>query len=319
SCHAWLATPVGTGGVAIVELEGNVEPILDQVAHPPPWPVGDLRLREIAGIDTGLVVRVTNTRVQLTPHGGERVVARIAEALSSAGATWLAHPPAASAPEAGDDIEASALDAIGSARSPAAIPLLLEQVARWRADDSPMDDEGLARTQRLNRLLVPPTIAVIGPPNAGKSTLLNRLLGRQAAIVSPLAGTTRDRVGASVDIGGLVVNWLDTPGRRTTDDPIEQAALELAEQAIESADFRIHLVAPDAMPHDRPVAMDDIEVVNKSDLPGAIDLARERDAIPVSAETGAGIDALLNVIRESLVPAEDMAHPGRWDFPGRRS
>ena len=319
SCQAWLGTPLATGGVAIVELQGTVEPVLERVASPAPWPVGELLLRDFAGIDNGLVVRIAEDRAQLTPHGGQHVVTRIAAALTDAGATWLDRPPPASAPEATDAIEASALDAIANARSGVAIGLLLEQVERWRADNSPLDEESIARSQRLNRLLAPPTIAVIGPPNAGKSTLLNRLLGREEAIVSPMAGTTRDRLGAAVDIGGLVVNWLDTPGHRATDEPIERAAQALAERAVDAADLRVLLAAPDADEPSHHPAVNTISVMNKRDLPGAEDLARDRCAIPISAATGAGVDELLRELRERLVPAADLAHPGRWDFPGRKS
>ena len=309
---------MATGGVAIVELQGVVEPVLERIAPSAPWPVGELLLRDFAGIDTGLVVRIAQDRVQLTPHGGQHVVNRIAAALADAGATWLDRPPPASAPEATDAIEASALDAIATARSAVAVGLLLDQVQRWRADDSPLDEESIARSQRLNRLLTAPTIAVIGPPNAGKSTLLNRLLGREEAIVSPLAGTTRDRLGASLDIGGLVVNWLDTPGHRATDEPIERAALALSERAVDTADLRIMLTAPDTADHSPPSATEAINVINKCDLPGAEAIARERGAMAISAATGAGVDELLRELRERLVPAADLAHPGRWDFPGRR-
>ncbi|MCH2162405.1 MAG: GTP-binding protein [Phycisphaerales bacterium] len=319
SCRAWLATPAGTGGVAIIELDGDVESILSRIAPPAPWPVGELRRRTIAELDNGLVVRVSETRAQLTPHGGEQIVARVAQALREAGATWLDAPPPGAAPEAADEIEASMLDALARARSPLAIPLLLDQPARWRKESSPLDDVDLARSQRLNRLLTPATVAMVGAPNAGKSTLLNTLLGREAALVSAEPGTTRDRIGALVDIGGLVVEWIDTPGQRTTTDPIEQAAIELANTPLRDAALRIRILAPDTTPpkfaeidHER-----ELVVVNKCDQPEGSAMARDIDAPAICAITGDGIEALLKQIRERLVPTADLDHPGRWDFLGR--
>ena len=319
SCRAWLATPAGTGGVAIVELDGDVESILSRIAPPAPWPVGELRRRTIAELDNGLVVRVNETRAQLTPHGGERIVSRIAAALQEAGATWLDAPPAGAAPEAADEIEASMLDALATARSPLAIPLLLDQPARWRKTSGPLDDADLARSQRLNRLLTPATVAMVGAPNAGKSTLLNTLLGREAALVSAEPGTTRDRIGALVDIGGLVVEWIDPPGQRSTIDPIEQAAIELASTPLREATLRIRVLAPGAttpdladIDHER-----ELVVVNKCDQPEGAALARDIDAPAISAITGDGIEDLLERIRERLVPTADLDHPGRWDFLGR--
>ncbi|KUF09574.1 tRNA uridine-5-carboxymethylaminomethyl(34) synthesis GTPase MnmE [Pseudoponticoccus marisrubri] len=87
-------------------------------------------------------------------------------------------------------------------------------------------------------------IAIVGPPNAGKSTLLNHLAGREAAITSEIAGTTRDVIEVRMDIGGLAVTLLDTAGLRATEDRVESIGVERALQRAEQADLRVHLILP---------------------------------------------------------------------------
>ncbi|MDI1345202.1 MAG: tRNA uridine-5-carboxymethylaminomethyl(34) synthesis GTPase MnmE [Pseudolabrys sp.] len=95
------------------------------------------------------------------------------------------------------------------------------------------------RGERLREGLV---VAIAGPPNAGKSTLLNRIARREAAIVSPYAGTTRDVVEVHLDLGGLPVTLLDTAGIRDTDDPVELEGVRRARERAASADLVLWVV-----------------------------------------------------------------------------
>ena len=116
-------------------------------------------------------------------------------------------------------------------------------------------------------------LAIVGRPNAGKSTLTNLLTGRETAIVSPIAGTTRDVVEAPLDIGGYPVVLADTAGLRETDDVIEAEGVRRAEKEVQEADFVIQVVAADEgapAPLDRPA---DMVVVSKTDLATAERLA----------------------------------------------
>src|SRR5689334_10608587 len=110
-------------------------------------------------------------------------------------------------------------------------------------------DEG--RGERLRDGLV---VAIAGPPNAGKSTLLNRIARREAAIVSPYAGTTRDVIEVHLDLGGMPVTLLDTAGIRDTDDPVEMEGVRRAQARAADADLVLWVVdATAARPEaDRP-------------------------------------------------------------------
>lgn len=144
-------------------------------------------------------------------------------------------------------------------------------------------------SQKAERIRDGFEVALLGEPNAGKSTLLNALAGREAAITSDIAGTTRDVIEVRMDLDGLAVTLLDTAGLRHSDDPIEQEGIRRALQRAESADLRIFLGPTDLL---KP-GPDDILVHSKADLgPG--------EGLPVSGRTGQGIDALLSLVSERL-------------------
>ncbi|NOE19208.1 tRNA uridine-5-carboxymethylaminomethyl(34) synthesis GTPase MnmE [Ruegeria atlantica] len=131
-------------------------------------------------------------------------------------------------------------------------------------------------------------VAIVGLPNAGKSTLLNALAGREAAITSEYAGTTRDVIEVRMDLAGLPVTLLDTAGLRETEDHVENLGIELARSRAEAADLRVFL---SETPKDLGVEMreDDIHVLPKADLRGI-------GGKGVSGKTGQGIDALVDDI-----------------------
>lgn len=132
-------------------------------------------------------------------------------------------------------------------------------------------------------------VAIVGAPNTGKSTLLNALAGREAAITSSVAGTTRDVIEVRMDLGGLAVTLLDTAGLRDTSDEIEGIGVRRALDRAAAADLRLFLTGPavDALP--LAPGPDDILVQNKVDL----DPELRADCIPVSALHGLGLDVLI--------------------------
>lgn len=134
-------------------------------------------------------------------------------------------------------------------------------------------------------------IAIVGPPNAGKSSILNRLARREAAIVTDIAGTTRDLVEVRLVLGGQVVWIADTAGLRETDDVVEAEGVRRARRAAAEADLRIHVIdGEDPSPPPGPFEAQDIVVFNKADVRPAI-LAPD-GALPISAASGDGIDKL---------------------------
>ena len=159
-------------------------------------------------------------------------------------------------------------------------------------------------------------LVLAGAPNVGKSSLLNRLAGEEVAIVTPIAGTTRDRVKESITIHGVPMHIIDTAGLRETSDLVEVKGIERSWEAIRAADLVIFLQDPSsvdaidnadvlelraqilkALPPKCPV----LEVNNKSDLLGEVVLSQgQNPPLLISAKTGEGVEALKQKILESV-------------------
>jgi tRNA modification GTPase len=148
-------------------------------------------------------------------------------------------------------------------------------------------------------------VVLAGAPNSGKSTLLNALLQRDAALVSPLAGTTRDQIDVPIDLDGLPVILSDTAGIRSennSSDPIESMGIEKARVAVEGADCVVWLLGGDesAQSVQNNETGKTIRVRSKSDIedPDGT-LTRDVD-LQVSGKTGAGLDLLKSAIADRL-------------------
>ncbi|MEM1059532.1 MAG: tRNA uridine-5-carboxymethylaminomethyl(34) synthesis GTPase MnmE [Verrucomicrobiota bacterium] len=158
--------------------------------------------------------------------------------------------------------------------------------------------------------------AIVGAPNAGKSSLLNRLLREERAIVSPTPGTTRDTIEAECQLGGVLLRLIDTAGRRATNEAVEAEGVSRAEAALQRAQLVLHVVDG----HEAP-AIDGIDperlspgqqylrVANKADL--GLHEGQPGDVVALSALTGAGLDTLERRVAELLLecPAVD---PESW-------
>jgi tRNA modification GTPase len=149
------------------------------------------------------------------------------------------------------------------------------------------------------------TIAIVGRPNAGKSSLLNALLGRDQAIVAPTPGTTRDVVEGALVIGGVPARLLDTAGWAHPADAIEAEGMRHSRRALDESDIALLVVDGSAAPAPNEAAADltgrrVIVVRSKIDLPQHSEANGPRDAVAVSAVTGAGLSALFRRIGEEL-------------------
>jgi len=156
--------------------------------------------------------------------------------------------------------------------------------------------ETLAASAQSERLREGLQVAIAGPPNAGKSTLLNRLARREAAIVSPHAGTTRDVIEVHLDLDGYPVTLIDTAGLRETHDPVEQEGVRRARARAESADLVLWMCEADEVARKSPElagAAAPVWVIrNKVDLAPT----RGEGAFAISAVTGEGVDALVTAL-----------------------
>jgi len=192
--------------------------------------------------------------------------------------------------------------------------MALEPIETLAADlEAALGDAGRLRSVREGF-----RVAILGPPNAGKSSLMNRLARREAAIVSPVAGTTRDVVEVRLVLAGYPVWVADTAGLREASDAIEAEGVKRALARADEADLRIWV--SDAAGAGADVSREtsaefgrlswagvrpgDLKVLNKADLVGAGAGSASEDAFVVSAMTGAGFDGferrLAQIVRERL-------------------
>ena len=205
------------------------------------------------------------------------------------------------------DFPEEQLDWIPEEEMRSRLETLLEQVRR------------LAETRACGEVLRDGVSLVIaGPPNAGKSTLLNRMLGRERAIVSEIPGTTRDTIEAMVQIHGIPFRLVDTAGiRDDASDAIENAGMERTRDSVESAQLVLWLMdgtrplEEQAMPADWKLSGTLLQVVNKADLEGGAGASSKgmqgqggSAIMLISALTGAGIEELYSAMTEAVLSGD---------------
>ena len=299
----WLPGPDSATGEDLVELHlhggrATVAAVLEELG----------RIPGLRGAEAGEFTRraLLNGRLDLAQvegladllaaetEGQRRAALRMAEGgLGRLIAGWreqLLHLSAA--------VEAS----IEYAEENEGVPSSLDAV---RADAARLADAmaGMAREPPAERLRDGVRIVIAGPVNAGKSTLLNALAGRDAAIASPIEGTTRDLIEVPLMFHRHACVLIDGAGLRAADDPIERMGIERVEAAIETADLLLWLGAPEDCPDvaERLILHAQADRRGPDHVPAGVDLS-------VSALTGSGLPALRDLIADrvrSLLPREE--------------
>jgi len=338
-----VLTPAGRGAIATVAVRGrNAAPIISRrFSSARGRSLADLavgraafgRFRTAADCAEELVVGiVAPDEVEIHCHGGRAAVAAICEALIAEGCIQVA-PSAWLQSEITDPLAAEALLALSQARTERTAAVLLDQFRGALARDLEGVEELitadnhqaasdaiqllLSRAEFGRHLTTPWRIAIAGRPNAGKSSLMNALVGYERAIVFAEPGTTRDVLTASTAIDGWPLDLLDTAGLRQSTEAIEAEGIARAQRQIATADL-VLLVADLTETWDSEILQRLSGLVadqqssaksprlllvhNKCDV--AQKLADDRPAgAVISARTGEGIESLCHSIIQTLVPA----------------
>ncbi len=319
-CTSWPAR----GAIAVIQVQSRddlhgvgIDDLLADL-HAGPVAIGRVAVRSFAGIDTCVLARVDSRTLLVFPHAGRRILERITEAFKARGVVRAEElTPLRQYPEARDEIEARMLACLARAASPLAIDLLLDQPRRWR-DVQHIGKVDPLTARSLARLVHPPLIAAIGPPNVGKSSLLNVLAGRSLAVVADAPGTTRDHVGATLDLGGLAVRWVDCPGFNPGEqDPLQLESQELAMRTAAAADLLV--ICGDAasgFPRAEliPAGPDRVWAALRSDLGPPPNWPPEGRGAMVSVRRQTGLSGLVTEIREALVPGACLKDVRAWRF-----
>lgn len=210
-------------------------------------------------------------------------------------------------------LEISAYAAAMLDYSPDDLPLNIGQTILARVEKLHREISAALGTYKVARAIRGGiNVALVGETNVGKSSIFNYMVGANRAIVSDIAGTTRDVVSATIDIDGFLVNLNDTAGLRETDDEIESIGIEKTKAEIENSDIIIRVYTPENIPLYR---IDDtrigpnpnIYVVNKIDTSDCFD---ESFGINVSVKTGEGMQVLMNALRATIHEMFDGAEAG---------
>jgi tRNA modification GTPase len=305
-----VLTPPGSAAIAVLTVRGpNAWAVIRRHFRPARGTMPDIapstglrfgRFGDTELDEVMLVIRGSDW-FEIHCHGGRRVVEWLFGLVTSAGATEVAWTEL-EMPEFADPRAAALLP---FARTVRTASILLDQAHGAYLRAAP-DDEALRQNAAVGRHLVEPwTVAIGGPPNAGKSTLLNALAGFARAVVSPIPGTTRDAVSVSLAFDGWPVDLIDTAGLRETPDALELQGVERARQTVAASDLCLWIMdATEPLPHSVELIGGHrvLPVINKCDLVKVSDDALP-DAVRISAATGQGLAELATRIVQALVPS----------------
>jgi small GTP-binding protein len=318
-----ILTAQGAAAIAVVRIVGpGVESLLtrhfSRQAKPARAVHGELRDGETLIDDPVVVLSQDGLFADINLHGGPWVVEAMLRLAERNGFVRVASTPPLPliSVDADSVIEQEILQYLPLAKTELALRVLLSQREAWKGFDklaaSLVND--LVNDRSLHFLLHPPTVAIVGIPNAGKSTLANQLFAQERSITADLPGTTRDWVGEMANIDGLAVRLIDTPGVRETNDFIEREAIARSLAVIASSELVIVLL-------DVTQAMEPQRMLLDR-YPGALVLANKIDrdrswnempAILIAANTGEGLDEVRSEIKRFFGCEEmNLQQPRCW-------
>jgi tRNA modification GTPase len=321
-------TPPGQGAIAVLAVYGPaalelVRPLFRtrRGAELPTEPIaGRFHLGRLGGDDVVLAVKRLKPIpfIEIPCHGGRAVVRMLLDLLAQRGARVVDWREFLRRTDA-DPLRAAAAVALAEAPTVRTAAILLDQyhgalsralesatAALDRGDDAAAKlilTDLASRAALGRRLTMPWRVAVVGPPNVGKSSLVNALAGYRRSVVAPTPGTTRDVVTTQLAIDGWPVELADTAGQRAAAESLEAEGVAKARAAAAAADLRLWVLDASTPPVWPDAAAGEVRlVVNKNDLPAAWDLKEAGEAVRVSARTGEGVEALCAALSGWLVP-----------------
>ncbi|MFA5251371.1 MAG: GTPase [Phycisphaerae bacterium] len=337
SAFAAVTTGKATGAIAVIQLAGvSAESIIKKIfvptgKKPAVFEPGKILLGTISDgsetIDQVIIGCEAPGQFAINCHGNPLIVADIMQLLQSNGAALLTAEELLtkifSAGKLANTIAIETKLTQLQAKTIEGTKIIAGQVnagltktiEKWRQDKTSLEkikagaEQILKDSSTAKLIIFGCTIVLSGPPNTGKSTLLNFLAGRQKAIVTDIAGTTRDWVSAQCLIGPFSVEFIDTAGlTETPDDTIEKASQQKAVEMLNKADL-VLLVLDNSQTNDQldKLALEKIAgkqiltVLNKSDLPPKLDTDKLpqilTNTVQISAKFGDGIETLLEKIQ----------------------
>ena len=331
---AALITPIGASAIATIQIAGvEAGAVLGKIFIPAGGKLPDegamvpdeLYYGSIFDGDevvdkVVVVVDAGGETVDINCHGGPRITQRILMLLNELGVEVTSWRELRGADSIADEIE-QVLPQVKTRRAvlaltgqcPGGLTGRIKKLMARLEKDSGQKQSVQAEIKQLlstyalaEKLLSPPTVVLAGPVNVGKSTLANALTGKTQSITADLPGTTRDWTVQLVEINGLGVNLIDTAGRRTADDRIEERAIARAEEKLGQADLVIMVLDNERL---RDGGLDDysgklpepekvLTVVNKSDLMGTAE--GDSDYLYISALKDENLDELREAVAGRL-------------------
>lgn len=341
-------TAAGEGGLHVFRVRGEgVGRLLSDVFRPADGRNASvLRYGHLVDgdrvVDEVMVVHGGNGEAEISTHGGDVVRGAVTSLLERAGVAVVGASDLFRDDGFGSEVRDEAREGLARTGCVQGLLFYLSALEGGLGVEVAAVRDGMGRgpdasmraslVRRLDALLgragfgrafgAPPVVLVAGPPNAGKSTLANRLMGRDRCIVTPEPGTTRDLVGEDLGLDGYPFRILDSAGLRETQDPVEAAGVERTLAAAADADL-VLLVMDGSAPLPEIPWLDEfvhrpgvIVVLNKQDRgtvtdPNALARRLARPVAQVSALEGSGTDALV----EKVLFRSPYRGPATRDFP----